>query len=168
MSERKPCERDAAESKSGLPVANSGPGLMGPALPATTGRTAVPSVKFEAGRGNAPASHQPVAVAFSPPHGDGGRRPGWRGGSVAWERSDGFAPALHDRRADPGAMRRGFFDEARPNQYAAFTAAFAFAVVVALRWVERSAPKLVEAPQSVRKTPGGGYPKDFTVYVDGG
>jgi hypothetical protein len=39
-------------------------------------------------------------------------------------------------------MRRGFFDEARPNQYAAFPGALAFAVVVALRWQEASDSRL--------------------------
>jgi hypothetical protein len=85
---------------------------MGPTLPLTAGRKPVASVKLGQGAFLRPASHQPVAVAFSPPHCDGGRRPGWCGGSVAWERSDGFAPARNDRRADPGVnapgiLRRG-------------------------------------------------------------
>jgi hypothetical protein len=55
---------------------------------------------------------QGEAFAFSPPQGDEGSRPGRRGGSVAWERSDSFATARHDRAADPeagapGILRRG-------------------------------------------------------------
>ena len=104
--------RSEVKSKSRNPLANCGLGLIAPPLLSTAGRKPVASVKLEQGAFLRPASRQSLADAFSPPHGDDGRRPGRCGGSVAWERSDGFAPARHDRRAAPrvnapGILRRG-------------------------------------------------------------